>query len=287
MGAITDHRNKFYHVEYLDVAIKDNVDVEITQDFGPTIEFIQKAADVGGRVLLHCVQGVSRSSTVCICLGTLQDFDDVIFQTEIIMIKMIPLPWGFSRRFQSLIPTMIIHTDDTNNKYDDDMDVVDDLAHLMQPLKVMVRTLEPDLSASLCFHKKIIDLLIAWGTCQLDALLIETPSEKYMALLGSISRNLCKLFAHPSIIASEAQIVLWLSVLKNKMIIPRGKPFVTDILEQLRQLYESYSNVETIYEELKWIQGGRLPTNIPAIILNRFQYVISWSDPKWTNYRWG
>ncbi|KAI9913191.1 hypothetical protein PsorP6_004936 [Peronosclerospora sorghi] len=66
MGAITDHRNKFNHVEYLDVAIKDNVDVDITQEFGPTIEFIHKAADVGGRVLLHCVQGVSRSSTICI-----------------------------------------------------------------------------------------------------------------------------------------------------------------------------------------------------------------------------
>ncbi|KAI9916043.1 hypothetical protein PsorP6_007191 [Peronosclerospora sorghi] len=99
MGAIPDHRNKFDHVEYLDVAIKDNVDVDITQEFGLTIESIQKATDVGGRVLLHCVQSVSRSSTICICLGTLQDFYDGIFQTEIIMIKMIPLPWGFSRRF--------------------------------------------------------------------------------------------------------------------------------------------------------------------------------------------
>ncbi|KAI9895593.1 hypothetical protein PsorP6_018730 [Peronosclerospora sorghi] len=97
-------------------------------------------------------------------------------------------------------------------------------------------TLDPDLSASLCFHKKINDLLIAWGTCQLDALLIETPSEQDMALLGGISRNLCKLFEHPSIIASEAQIVFWLSVLKNKMVIQRGKPFITDILEHLRQV---------------------------------------------------
>ncbi|KAE9001193.1 hypothetical protein PR003_g18033 [Phytophthora rubi] len=66
MGAITDQRNKFDHVEYMDVAIKDNVDVDITQEFGPTIEFIQKAAEGGGRVLIHCVQGVSRSSTICI-----------------------------------------------------------------------------------------------------------------------------------------------------------------------------------------------------------------------------
>ncbi|CAI5743267.1 unnamed protein product [Peronospora destructor] len=66
MGAITDHRNKFKHVKYLDVAIKDSVDVDITQEFGPTIEFIQKAAEGNGRVLIHCVQGVSRSSTICI-----------------------------------------------------------------------------------------------------------------------------------------------------------------------------------------------------------------------------
>ncbi|ETI51670.1 hypothetical protein F441_05032 [Phytophthora nicotianae CJ01A1] len=66
MGAITDQRNKFEHVEYLDVAIKDNVDVDIAQEFGPTIEFIQKAASQNGRVLIHCVQGVSRSSTICI-----------------------------------------------------------------------------------------------------------------------------------------------------------------------------------------------------------------------------
>ncbi|CAH0481872.1 unnamed protein product [Peronospora belbahrii] len=66
MGAITDHRNKFEHVKYFDVAIKDNVDVDITQEFGPSIEFIEKAAEGNGRVLIHCVQGVSRSSTICI-----------------------------------------------------------------------------------------------------------------------------------------------------------------------------------------------------------------------------
>ncbi|KAI9920972.1 hypothetical protein PsorP6_002429 [Peronosclerospora sorghi] len=54
MGAITDHRNKFDHVEYLDVAIKDNVDVEITQEFGPTIESNHKATDVGGRASTLC-----------------------------------------------------------------------------------------------------------------------------------------------------------------------------------------------------------------------------------------
>ncbi|RLN50100.1 hypothetical protein BBJ28_00008244 [Nothophytophthora sp. Chile5] len=72
MGAITDQRNKFQHVEYLDVAIKDNVDVDIAQEFAPTIEFIQKAAEQRGRVLIHCVQGVSRSSTIVIWYVMLQ-----------------------------------------------------------------------------------------------------------------------------------------------------------------------------------------------------------------------
>ncbi|CAI5736846.1 unnamed protein product [Hyaloperonospora brassicae] len=72
MGAITVHRNKFAHVEYLDVAIKDNVDVDIAQEFDRTIEFIQKAALGNGRVLIHCVQGVSRSSTICIWYVMLQ-----------------------------------------------------------------------------------------------------------------------------------------------------------------------------------------------------------------------
>ncbi|POM66701.1 Dual specificity phosphatase [Phytophthora palmivora] len=66
MGAMTDQRNKFEDVEYLDVAIKDNVDVDITHEFGYIMEFIQRAAEENGRVLIHCVQGVSRSSTICI-----------------------------------------------------------------------------------------------------------------------------------------------------------------------------------------------------------------------------
>ncbi|OWZ20121.1 Dual specificity phosphatase [Phytophthora megakarya] len=66
MGAMTDQRNKFEGVEYLDVTIKDKEDVDIVQEFGPTMEFIQKAAEQNGRVLIHCIQGVSRSSTICI-----------------------------------------------------------------------------------------------------------------------------------------------------------------------------------------------------------------------------
>ncbi|CEG48393.1 dual specificity [Plasmopara halstedii] len=72
MGAITEQRNKFKHVKYFDVLIKDNVDVNIAQEFGPTMKFIQKAAAENGRVLIHCVQGVSRSSTICIWYVMLQ-----------------------------------------------------------------------------------------------------------------------------------------------------------------------------------------------------------------------
>ncbi|GLD99216.1 hypothetical protein PINS_up007934 [Pythium insidiosum] len=67
MGAITETRQQFDGVEYLDVDIKDKVDVDIRVAFTPTIEFIQRAAQTpGSRVLIHCVQGVSRSSTIVI-----------------------------------------------------------------------------------------------------------------------------------------------------------------------------------------------------------------------------
>lgn len=66
MGAITEDRDKFGHVEYFDVDILDNVDVDIRKEFEPTIAFIERAAREHGRVLIHCVQGVSRSSTIVI-----------------------------------------------------------------------------------------------------------------------------------------------------------------------------------------------------------------------------
>ncbi|KAJ0409909.1 hypothetical protein P43SY_005803 [Pythium insidiosum] len=67
MGAITESRQQFDGVQYLDVDIKDKVDVDIRVAFTPTIEFIQRAAQTpGSRVLIHCVQGVSRSSTIVI-----------------------------------------------------------------------------------------------------------------------------------------------------------------------------------------------------------------------------
>ncbi|KAG7395216.1 hypothetical protein PHYBOEH_004123 [Phytophthora boehmeriae] len=96
-------------------------------------------------------------------------------------------------------------------------------------------TLEPDLEANLLFHKKLNEMLVTWGTCQLDALLMDGPGEQEMALLRVILMNLCRLFSHPSLILTEAQIILWLTVLKNKTILKQGEAYLADILQQLRQ----------------------------------------------------
>ncbi|GMF24983.1 unnamed protein product [Phytophthora lilii] len=98
-----------------------------------------------------------------------------------------------------------------------------------------VTTLEPDLEANLLFHKKLNDMLVTWGTCQLDTLLLEA-GEQEMALLRVILKNLCRLFAHPSLILTEAQIIFWLTVLKNKTVLKQGEAFLADVLEQLRQV---------------------------------------------------
>ncbi|KAE8980992.1 hypothetical protein PR003_g25370 [Phytophthora rubi] len=97
-------------------------------------------------------------------------------------------------------------------------------------------TLQPDLEANLLFHKKINDVLVTWGTCQLDVLLLDGPGEQEMALLRVILNNLCKLFAHPSLILTEAQIIFWLTALKNKTVLKQGEAYLAEILEQLRQV---------------------------------------------------
>ncbi|RMX69108.1 hypothetical protein DD238_001946 [Peronospora effusa] len=97
-------------------------------------------------------------------------------------------------------------------------------------------TVGPDLAASLRFNKKVNDMLIAWGTCQLDVLLQDGPGEPEMALLRLVLKNLCKLFANPSLILTEAQVILWLTVLKNKKVLKQGEAFLADILEHLRQV---------------------------------------------------
>ncbi|RLN88867.1 hypothetical protein BBJ28_00007309 [Nothophytophthora sp. Chile5] len=96
--------------------------------------------------------------------------------------------------------------------------------------------LEPDLESNLLFHKKVNDLLVTWGTCQLDLLLQDGPGAQEMALLHRILQNLSRLFAHPSLILTETQIILWLTVLKNKTILKQDDAFLAAILAQLRQV---------------------------------------------------
>lgn len=67
MGAPTEGREKHEHVTYLDVDIVDKVDADIRRTFESTLAFIDEAArDPGARVLVHCVQGVSRSCAIVV-----------------------------------------------------------------------------------------------------------------------------------------------------------------------------------------------------------------------------
>ncbi|GAB9465403.1 hypothetical protein Gpo141_00002811 [Globisporangium polare] len=67
MGATTEGREKLEHVTYLDVDIVDKVDADIRRTFESTVAWIDEAAkDPGARVLIHCVQGVSRSCTIVV-----------------------------------------------------------------------------------------------------------------------------------------------------------------------------------------------------------------------------
>eukprot|EP00760_Papus_ankaliazontas_P038968 PhM_4_TR9446/c0_g1_i1/m.9306/K04459/DUSP, MKP; dual specificity MAP kinase phosphatase len=49
---------------YLKLALKDHSDEDIGQHFHAAIEFIEEARRSGGKVLVHCRQGVSRSPTI-------------------------------------------------------------------------------------------------------------------------------------------------------------------------------------------------------------------------------
>lgn len=103
-----------------------------------------------------------------------------------------------------------------------------------------------DVDANLRFHKKVNDVLVAWGTHQLDTFLApvttsSSSNQQEMALLHALLQTLGRLFAHPSLIATEAQVVLWLSVLKSKAILAQGEAFRRDLVAQLRQVaFEKY-----------------------------------------------
>jgi len=60
-----------YHADkglkYLSYHLKDHVRENIECCFYECIEFIEQARKEGGRVYVHCVQGISRSTTICLC----------------------------------------------------------------------------------------------------------------------------------------------------------------------------------------------------------------------------
>ena len=60
-----------YHIDkgikYLSLHLKDHVRENIECSFYEVIEFIKKAKAENGRVFIHCVQGISRSSTMILC----------------------------------------------------------------------------------------------------------------------------------------------------------------------------------------------------------------------------
>ena len=60
-----------YHVDkgvkYCSLHLKDHVRENIECCFYEVIDFMKQAKSENGRVYVHCVQGISRSTTMCLC----------------------------------------------------------------------------------------------------------------------------------------------------------------------------------------------------------------------------
>eukprot|EP00004_Rigifila_ramosa_P016248 TRINITY_DN3832_c0_g1_i1.p2 TRINITY_DN3832_c0_g1~~TRINITY_DN3832_c0_g1_i1.p2 ORF type:complete len:159 (+),score=37.17 TRINITY_DN3832_c0_g1_i1:3-479(+) len=54
------------HFKYLTVRIDDDDTEDIMSHFDRCIEFIKEAHTTGGKVLVHCMAGMSRSASVCL-----------------------------------------------------------------------------------------------------------------------------------------------------------------------------------------------------------------------------
>jgi predicted protein tyrosine phosphatase len=54
-------------IKHLHIEISDNSDSKIGDHLDRCIEFINKARDENGKILVHCRMGISRSATVVIC----------------------------------------------------------------------------------------------------------------------------------------------------------------------------------------------------------------------------
>ncbi|XP_078660457.1 serine/threonine/tyrosine-interacting-like protein 1 [Branchiostoma floridae x Branchiostoma belcheri] len=62
-----EHQNAFpIYIRYMNIKVDDDMSANVTQLLPKTTEFIAEAIESGGRVLVHCNLGVSRSSTVTI-----------------------------------------------------------------------------------------------------------------------------------------------------------------------------------------------------------------------------
>jgi len=70
---------------YKHVSIMDLPDTDITSYFDECFAFIDSALDVGGRILVHCMAGVSRAASIVI--GYLMKVNNMDFQTAFNHVK--------------------------------------------------------------------------------------------------------------------------------------------------------------------------------------------------------
>lgn len=68
-----------FDLEYLDLAMNDDVFEDVAWFVYVTLDFVDKCWDAGGRVLVHCVRGVSRSCALaiaCVMVRTMASYAD-------------------------------------------------------------------------------------------------------------------------------------------------------------------------------------------------------------------
>ena len=73
------------HLKYLEISIEDKPGCMITEIFPECFKFIDLALAGGGKVLVHCFQGKSRSSSVVI--GYLMNKKGMLFQQSLEFVK--------------------------------------------------------------------------------------------------------------------------------------------------------------------------------------------------------
>ena len=66
VGDFSENYHEADGVQYKRYYLKDHVGEDIACIFYDALAFIQDCRNKGGKVYIHCVQGVSRSATICI-----------------------------------------------------------------------------------------------------------------------------------------------------------------------------------------------------------------------------